>query len=363
MPNRKGLALGARFLVAFLVVSAVVRVAVPANPDYPWHPSLTVKLDHLRTTDEHYDVVVVGDSRAFRAIDPVLMSEELEQLGCPASVYNLGTVAMSKMEFDHTMEVLEDIPGGTPEVVVVVDTLPILAGLLKDFSVRQRVHMTAGSASEYIRYRALLPEEDFGTDQLEVLDTALGFAVNQIPVGVIHQQLFDQAPLEDQVALATENLGFQPWPDFYAEAGDEGIANLWATLEPELSNGGWEERWRDEDPSEDRLRRWVEAIAQHVEKVPEGSSPVQVFVPSYYDAGTLDAIVDAVEAEAASDPEFAARIRDAVVTNLVDDARVGDYTDPSFFIDYWHLSESGGDATTRALAEVVCPTVSARVEG
>ncbi len=350
---RRLLGLGLRFVVPFLVVSVIARLLIPANPAYPWHPTLSAKADHLQTTDEHYDVVLVGDSRAFRGIDPVLLNSELDRLGCPASTYNLGTVAQSKMEFDYVMDVIADIPAGTPEIVVVVDSLPLLAGFLKDFSVRQRVHMTASSAEEYLRYKANLPAEDFGTDPIEVADTAVGFALNQLPVGALQQQLFEQAFAEDEAALVSTNLGYQPWEEFYAEAGEDGVANLFATLEPELNNGGWDRRWTDEDPTPERVGKWVDTVAAHVDAVPESATAVQIFIPSYYDAGTLDAVVDGWQAAGRSEP----------IVNLVDVDLIGDYRDPSFFIDYWHLSERGSTAVTIAAAEALCPIVSERLGG
>lgn len=336
------------FAVPCLVAMAVVRAVAPPNPDFAFHPTLTAKLDHLAETDEHYEVVFVGDSRVFRAIDPEIVEAELSRLGCPANAYNMGSVAQTKLEFDHVMDVLDDLPAGTPEIIVSFDALTLLVGVLKDFAVRHRVHMDARDAATYLEYKANLPAEDFGTDVLELADTAAAFALNQVPVGAIHQQLFEQVPTQDDTRLATELDGFTPWPEFYEDAGENGLANLYATLEPELRNGGWERRWADEQPSPDRLDKWVKTVAAHIDAMPDDTTRVHAFIPSFYDAGTTAAIVDAWNANGRPEP----------VINLVDTELVGDYSDPSYFIDFWHLSEVGSVATSTALAEQLCPIVT-----
>ncbi len=337
--------LTALFVASFLLASFAIRMAIPPDPDFVWHPTLTAKIDHLRTTDEHYEVVLVGDSRAFRGLDPILIGDELDRLGCPASVYNLGSVAMSKMEYDQVMGELERAPGGTPEIVVVVDALPLLAGLLKDFSVRQRVHMTAQDFAKYLEYKANLPAEDFGTDPLELADTAAGFLVNQIPVGAVPQHIFKQPALEDEADLVSIDRGFQPWSEFYDEVGDEGLANLFATLAPELENGGWEQRWAVESPDPERIDKWIATLDALMAEIPDESTGVEVFIPSYYDEGTIRAVQSA----------WQERGRTAPFINLVDRDLVGDYDDPAFFIDYWHLSQLGGDRVSTALGPAAVP--------
>jgi hypothetical protein len=336
------------FLVPLVVASALLRVAVPPNPDYPWHPTLTAKWDHIRSTSEHYDVVFVGDSRVFRGIDPFLVESELERLGCPASVYNLGTVAMTKLEYDRTMEILEDVPGGTPEIVVTVDTLSLLVGAIKDFSIRHRVFLTADAATEYVDYLSGLPVE-MGMGRENQIDLAAAFAIGQVPQGAIHQRLFSQRPGLDEERMAGPLRGYEPWDEFWEEAGPDGRENLFATLAPELANGGWERRWADVEPSADELERWITTLEAHSERAPSGSQPVHMLIPSFYDGATTAAVSE----------EWNERHPETPLFNLVDEELVGDYSDPSFFIDYWHLSQRGSDSVSVAAAAQLCPVIQA----
>jgi hypothetical protein len=338
--------LGLFFLVALVLTSAGIRVLARPNPGYAWHPTLSAKLDHIAETDEHYEVVFVGDSRAFRGIDPHIVESEFARRGCPANVFNLGAVAMTKFEYDEMMSTLATSPGGTPEVIVTVDALTLNVGLLKDFSVRHRVHMDINHAAKYLRYRSTLPI-DFGDDTTEVVDMAAGYAVNQLPVGAIHQLVFEQDAQVDEHELVNGQAGYQPWEEFYADAGADGIAHLRATLAPELENGGWEGRWAREEPTPERVADWIATLEAHVDVVPESATAVQMWIPSYYDAGVIDAVT--AEWQRTGHPE--------PMISLVDESLVGDYTDPDFFIDYWHLSEAGSRAVSRAAAAELCPIV------
>ncbi|MEM9134685.1 MAG: hypothetical protein AAGE88_20210 [Actinomycetota bacterium] len=341
------------FAATFVVASVAIRLAAPPNPDFAWHPTFSAKVDHLRTTTEHYDVVFVGDSRTYRGIDPVVLDAELDALGCPANTYNLGTLGMSKFEYDHMMEALAATPGGTPEIIVNVEVTTLLAGLIKDFSLRNRGHMSAADAQEYLEYKSNLPAEDFGTDPAELLDTAAGFAVNQIPIGAVHQQLFEQAAEVDGARRVDAPQGFQPGPEFEAEAGPEGMANLLATLTPELENGGWEQRWAEEDLDDERLDQWLHVLGAHMDNVPEGSQGVQLFLPSFFDEGTLADIEDGWAAEGRQEP----------IVNLVDTDLIGDYTDPTYFLDFWHLSPTGSEIVSKAAARELCPLIQREVGG
>lgn len=337
----------AAFVIVFGAVSVILRLLAPPNPDFAWHPTFSAKIDHLRTTEEHYDIVFVGDSRTYRGIDPVVFEAELSALGCPARSYNLGTLGMSKFEYDHMMEALATAPGGPPEIVVNVEVTTLLAGLIKDFSLRHRGFMNLADADEYLEYKSNLPAEDFGTDTPEILDTAAGFAVNQLPVGAVHQQLFEQPALQNEDVLINEQQGFQPWPQFEAEAGPEGMANLLATLTPELENGGWEQRWAVEELDQERLDQWLAIVSAHMDAVPDDSQAVQLFLPSFFDEGTLGAIEEGWAESGRTEP----------IINLVDPELIGDYTDPAFFLDFWHLSPIGSETVSKAAAHQLCPII------
>jgi hypothetical protein len=338
--------LGIFFVVALVLTSAGIRVLARPNPGYAWHPTLSAKLDHISSTGEHYDVVFVGDSRAFRGIDPHIVEAELARRGCAANVFNLGAVAMTKFEYDEMMSRLADAPGGTPEVIVTIDALSLSVGLLKDFSVRHRVYMDINDATKYLRYRSSLPL-DFGDGTAELADMAAGYAVNQVPVGAVHQLVFQQDAQLDERELVNGQDGYQPWDQFYAEAGNDGLANLRATLTPDVENGGWAARWARENPAADRVADWITTLEAHVDVVPESATAVQMWIPSYYDSGLIEAVEAEWERSGHAEP----------MINLVDESLVGDYTDPDFFIDYWHLSEAGSSAVSRAAAAQLCPIV------
>lgn len=352
----KGRRRAARVVVLFstclVVVLVLLRVVFPPDPDVIWHPTLTAKLDHIAETDTHYDVVFVGDSRAFRAIDPMIVEGRLESLGCPASVYNFGAVAMTKFEYDDVMAALEAAPAGAPEIVVTIDALTLNVGLRRDFDLRHRAQMDIGSFTESLDYLDGLPLE-FGVGAIDRADLAAAYAVNQVPRGAIYQRMFPQEAELDESRLVAAQHGYQPWSEFYDEAGESGMQNLLATVEAEVANGGWERRWASETPSDSDLDRWVRTLEAHTAQTPEGALAVEMFIPSYYDEGTTSAVAAA----------WRDRHPNLPVVDLVESDLVGDYTDPTYFLDYWHLSEHGSEMVSRAAAEALCPMVESEVEG
>ncbi len=329
----------------------ILRFVAPPNPDYPWHPTLTAKWDHLSTTEDHYEVVFVGDSTVFQGIDPFIVSDELTALGCPASVYNLGVLGMTKLEYDETMHRLEDIPGGRPEVVVTVNALPLLVGLAQDFSVRHRSYLDARRARETIEYMQGLPTE-FNMGRDNQLDLLAAFVVNQVPQGAIHQQIFREASGRDEERLVGTQLGYRPWDEFWEEAGPDGPANLHATIEVLVEDGRWDQRWAEETPDPAEVERWMSTLDEHDEHTPSGSLGVHMLVPTIFDAAMTSAVTDT----------WRDRRPDIPIINLVDRSLVGDYDDPDFFVDYIHLSELGGAAVSRAAAAQLCPIVRDRLD-
>ena len=351
-PKRRWPVVAACFLVPLILVAALIRVTVPANPDYAWHPTLTAKLDHIRSTTEHYEVVFVGDSRVFRGIDPFIVQSELERLGCPASVYNLGSVAMTKFEYDRTMEILDGPPGGTPEIVVTVDTLSLLVGVFRDFSTRHRGYLTADDAAEYVDYLRGLPVEMGGMGLANQIDLSTAFAVAQIPQGAIHQRLFVQPPGLDEERMAGPQRGYRPWDEFWEEAGPDGRENLFATIAARTRQRGLGTSMGRRGAQRRRARA-VDHDSGEAQRtaLPRGSQPVHMFIPSYYDGATIAAVAE----------EWNERHPETPLFNLVDEELVGDYSDPSFFIDYWHLSQRGSEAVSAAAAVQLCPVIEANV--
>ena len=170
-------------------------------------------------------------------------------------------------------------------------------------------------------------------------------------MGAIHQRLFVQPPGLDEERMAGPQRGYLPWDEFWEEAGPDGRENLFATIAPELANGGWERRWADVVPSADELERWITTLERHSERAPRGSQPVHMFIPSFYDGATLAAVAQ----------EWNERHPETPLFNLVDEELIGDYSDPSFFIDYWHLSQRGSEAVSAAAAAQLCPVIEANV--
>lgn len=345
---RRGLRLGVLFAVPFLLASAVIRVAAPPEPDFVWHPTFSAKIDHLRETTEHYDVVFVGNSRTYLGVDPAIVEASLTAAGCPGvSTYNLGSVAQSKFEFDYMVETLADIPGGTPEYIVSLDRSLFEIGLVRDFDLRNRVFMTAGEYADSIDYISNLPDDTTFKSQAKAIDLTLGFAVNQIPVGAIHQQLFEQDSLEDEVALVEETRGFKGWDVIEAERGDE-VDALAATVDADVASGAWGFRWSEKTLNQDQIDRWLSTIDAHVEQAPEGSTAIHVLIPSDFDASSAAQITAAWNDSGRSD----------LLLNLVDESLVGDFTDPGYWSDRFHVNEIGTAAISEALGVQICGVIS-----
>jgi hypothetical protein len=346
----------ALFAVSFLLVAAVVRVAVPPRPDHVWHPTFTAKVDHLRETSEHYDVVFVGNSQAYLLIDPFAVEASMAAAGCEASVYNLGSVAQSKFEFDHLLETLADIPGGTPEYVVSVDRSLFEIGAVRDFSIRHRVFMKPGNYRDALDYIANLPDDAGLKSKAKVIDLSLGFALNQVPVGAGHQWLFTQPSLEEETAMVSQWRGFTPWPIVEERRGPVEVAALRQTVADDVASGAWAARWVDEEPGQVALDRWVSTIEAHVSKVPSGSRAAHVLVPSDFDRLTAQRISEAWKASGS----------DAPLIDLLADDRLGDFTDPELWSDTIHMNAEGARRVSDALGDHMCSlmqTDDATVEG
>jgi hypothetical protein len=95
----------------------------------------------------------------------------------------------------------------------------------------------------------------------------------------------------------------------------------------------------------------VATLDAHDAEVPDGAASVHMFIPSWYDGGTTAAVSDAWQARRPGIPFI----------NLVDRDQVGDYSDPDFFVDFWHLSEVGSEAVSRAAGAQLCPVIAQRI--
>jgi hypothetical protein len=232
---------------------------------------------------------------------------------------------------------------------VSVDRALFEIGLSREFTVRNRVHMALSELPDALEYVGEIPTDVDGLkSDVKVADLAAAFAVAQLPLGAIHQRIFDQYSLEDEALLADEWRGFTPWERIRADRGtDAELARR--GLDAYVASGQWVERWRPKEPSTDTLDRWVGTIESLLDAMPEGVTKVQALIPSDFDAGT------------------AARIREAWVAaghteellNLVDESLVGDFTDPSYWSDTYHVEEVGAVRISRALGEQMCRIVSA----
>jgi hypothetical protein len=346
---RRVLRAAALFAVSFVLVAAVVRVAVPPRPGHVWHPTYTAKVDHLRATTEGYDVVFVGNSQAYLLIDPFAVEASMAAAGCEASVYNLGSVAQSKFEFDHLMETLADIPGGTPDYVVSVDRSLFEIGAVRDFSVRHRVFMEPGNYRDAVDYIANLPDDVGLKSQAKVIDLSLGFGLNQVPVGAGHQLLFTQPSLEDEEAMVSQWRGFTPWPILEERRGPVEVEALLQTVADDVASGAWAARWADEEPGQAVLDRWVSTIEAHVSKVPPGAQAAHVLLPAEFDRLTAQRIAEAWEQSGSEVP----------LIDLLADETLGDFADPELWSDRIHMNAEGARRISDALGRHVCSLMQA----
>ncbi len=338
------------FLSAFLLASVVLRQLVPPNPDFVWHATYTAKIEHLREATESYDVVFVGNSTVYLGIDPVIVEASLAEAGCPGlRTYNLGSVAQTKFEFDRMMAALETTPGGTPEFVVSMDHALFEIGLLRDNALRHRVHMRAGTWSSAVDYIRSLPTAEGFKGDAKAADLIAAFALQQIPVGAVHQQLFAQEAKQDEWAIVNERQGFKTWPVINADRGPEAVARLFARVERAVASGEWERRWNEDGLSENGIERWLATIDANVASAPDGATAVHALIPSELDGL---AAAQVTEAWRSSD-------REALLLNLVDEALVGDFTEPAFWSDDRHVSQMGSERVSHALGAELCPVIRA----
>lgn len=351
--GRRLLRAAALFVASFVVVAAVVRIAVPPRPEHVWHPTYTAKVEHLRATTEHYDVVFVGNSQTYLLVDPFAVEASIAAAGCQAKVYNLGSVAQSKFEFDHLMETLADVPGGTPEYVVSVDRSLFEIGAVRDFSVRHRVFMDAGNYRDAVDYIANLPTDAGLKSQAKMIDLSVAFALNQVPVGAGHQLLFAQPSLEDEEAMVSQWRGFTPWPILEDRRGPVEVAALRQTVADDVASGAWSARWADEEPGPVALDRWVSTIEAHVTRVPPGAQAVHVLVPADFDRLTARRIAEA----------WAASGSDVPLIDLLADETLGDFTDPALWSDTIHMDAEGARRISAALGGHMCALMQAGAAG
>ena len=336
--TRAALRAAALFALSFIVVGAVVRVASPPRPGHVWHPTFTAKIDHLRETTEHYDIVFVGNSQTYLLIDPFAVEASMAAQGCEASVYNLGSVAQTKFEFDHMMQTLADTPGGTPEWVVSVDRSLFEIGLVRDFSVRHRVFMDVGNYRDAVDYIANLPDDTGLKSQAKVIDLSLGFAVNQIPVGAGHQRLFTQPALEEEEAMVSRVAGLHAVVrSSRSTRGPDEVAALRQTVADDVASGAWAAAGSTRNRPQEALDRWVSTIEAHVSKVPEGARAAHVLVPADFDRLTARRIAEA----------WASSGSDVPLIDLLADDDVGDFTDPALWSDRIHMNAEGAQTHQR----------------
>jgi len=336
-------------LVSFVLIGGTIRAVAPPNPSYPYHPTFTAKQRYLAETDDHITVAVVGNSRIVAGFDPVLFDDAFAAAGCSGRSYNAGTVNQSWYEYQSLVATLDGAPSGTPEVIVSADTALFDVGLGRSYEVRHRSHMKLGSMRNAIDYRLNLPPGEHPNNTMGAAALLAGIAVNQVPIGAASQYMFSQRPPDadeaaDEADFVPNRQGFEGWDALRDEAGPEGLRNLRATIDDEIESGIWEARWVEQAPSDEIVAQWVATIEAHMAEVPEGTIAVHVLVPSFFDPGTAAAVTKAWNEEP----------RRGHLLNLLADDRIGDYTDPDYWIDRWHVNETGTGELSRATGQTVC---------
>lgn len=330
-------------------MGAIIRFVAPPNPSYPYHPTFTAKQQYLAETEDHIAVAVVGNSRIVVGFDPALFDEAFAAAGCSGRSYNAGTVNQSWYEYQRLVATLDGPPSGTPEVIVSADTALFDVGLGRSYEVRHRAHMRVSSMQAAVDYRRNLPPGEHPNNTIGAASLFAGIAINQIPIGAASQYMFSQRPPDaedaaDEADFVPNRQGFEGWDALREEAGPEGLRNLRATIDAEIESGAWEGRWVEQSPSDEVIEQWVATIEAHMAEVPEGTLAVHMLLPSFFDAGTAAAVETAWNAEP----------RRGHLLNLLDDDRIGDYTNPDYWIDRWHVNEAGTGELSRAAAQTVC---------
>jgi hypothetical protein len=134
-------AAAAAFLGVGFALSAFTQAASPP----PEIPVLSPKLAHLLERAGDYDLVLLGDSRTFRGIDPTRLDVELERRGCPARSFNAGVSALHPIELIDFLERLAE--GGAKPLphLLIQDVQPVDASMTNLRSRRQMYFARVGN--------------------------------------------------------------------------------------------------------------------------------------------------------------------------------------------------------------------------
>lgn len=117
MRKRRWIGLSALFTATLLSTAMIL----PAP--YTQVTFISSKLEHLRTRDRPYDILLIGSSHVHRQLDPTRIDRRLERAGHPLSSFNLGAAGMRLVESVGMLETIARDARTRPRWVVLEATL------------------------------------------------------------------------------------------------------------------------------------------------------------------------------------------------------------------------------------------------
>jgi hypothetical protein len=349
----RGIVLTLLGLGAFEAVAAAIRAATPWPEEY----GLRAKHEWLRAHRDEFDVLFVGTSRTFRGIDPRIVDAELARLGVagpsgPLRSFNFGIGGMLRFESDFVVDaLLAEAPQRLRVVVVEGDPWEPTTDFLRNTWSSRTVYWHDVERTRLAVHSAFLLERPW-LDRAGVAWTHLqqfGMKLHNLGQGtrVVSSFLgtsrdpFQRSLTPEQIGVAA---GYQPYEDFTAP----GPTTWQQSIAANPAYADWiRERVRAQNSAEPRLDLYNRAAvaAQRKRIETHGSQFFVLLTPG--DTGGSEERALAQRGESGHLLDFNRPDLDAA------------YWAPEARIDDLHLSRTGAERLSRAVAQELARALSA----
>ncbi len=344
----RGAGLVALALVSFETVAAGLRALTPLPEEF----GLRAKFDWFAEHKDEFDVLFLGSSRVFRGIDPRIVDAELAAEGVPLRTFNFGVGGLRRFEACYVMHRLLELgPARLSTVVVEAEPWePSTEFLMNTWSSR----MVAWHDLEHTRLALV---------SVMAEDAPLAARIRK---GWTHVQLF-------AMRLHVMGQGSRIVLDLLGRSRDPWNRSMSAD---EIARAAGYQAY--EEIADAPVNAWQEAIAKDAEwpaKVMGHVARENDAAPDLarYNFAALRAQVGAIRAAGAewialSMPGNEGGPDDAALHARGDVPRYLDFNRPGRYPEYWtpqarfddlHLSRSGAQEFSRALAQALVPLLRA----
>ncbi len=89
------------YAIVFIATAQLLRWLVPTPIE---QPELKVRLEHFLSHKDDYDILFLGASMMYRAINPIVFDGEMERQGCPVRSFNLSVPSLNIREEMHFLQ-------------------------------------------------------------------------------------------------------------------------------------------------------------------------------------------------------------------------------------------------------------------